>query len=174
MFPAVVTFSFIDLTLLLEVTPQITFNEDVILDVQLKREFPGVANADGQRELNRRSAQTTVMVKNGSTAVIGGIYQMDDADGDTGIPFLKDIPLIGYLFKQVTLQKTKNELLLFLKPKILKHRSESNMMSSGGKILFEESFESSDEVPDQEAQPLIDEIEEEQIDEIPMDSDFLQ
>ena len=171
--PAVVTFSFIDLTLLLEVTPQITFNEDVILEVQLKREFPGVVNADGQRELNRRSAQTTVMVKNGSTAVIGGIYQMDDVDGNRGIPFLKDIPVIGYLFKQFSLQKTKNELLLFLKPKILKHTL-ANMASSGEKILFEESFESSDEVPGQEAQPLIDEIDEEPIDEVPTDSDFFQ
>ena len=60
------------------------------------------------------------MVKNGKTAVIGGIYQLDESDIDAGIPGLKDIPLIGYLFKQESEQKSKNELLLFLKPKIIK------------------------------------------------------
>ena len=143
--PPVVTFNFVDLTILLDVTPQITFNGDVILDVELKREFPGVASADGQRELNRRSAKTTVMVKNGSTAVIGGIYQLDNVDTDKGIPFLKDIPFIGRLFKQKTEQKTKNELLLFLKPKILKHRLGDSIMSkSSGQVLFEESSDDSE------------------------------
>ncbi len=159
--PPVVTFNFIDLTVLLDVTPQITFNEDVILDVELKREFPGVASADGRRELNRRSAKTTVMVKNGSTAVIGGIYQMDNTNTNKGIPFLKDIPFIGRLFRQTTEQKTKNELLLFLKPKILKRRLGDSIMSkSGGQTLFEEDSVGLD-VPDEfnefEAEPLTDE-----------------
>lgn len=115
-----VTFNFVDLVLSLKVTPQITFKGDVILDVEMKREFAGVENDDGSRELAKRRAKTTVMVKNGKTAVIGGIYQVDDTDSDGGIPWLKDIPLIGYLFKQITVTKNKNELLLFLKPKILK------------------------------------------------------
>ena len=137
--PPVVTFNFVDLTILLDVTPQITFSGDVILDVQLKREFPGVANPDGQRELNRRSAKTTVMVKNGSTAVIGGVYQLDNVDGNKGIPFLKDIPFIGRLFKQTSKQRTKNELLLFLKPKVLKYRLGGSMISkSNEQILFDE------------------------------------
>ena len=118
--PPIITPAFQDLLLSLKVTPQITFKGDVILDVEVRREFPGAEGSDGRRELNKRKAKTTVMVKNGKTAVIGGIYQLDDTDIDTGIPLLKDIPLIGYLFKQVSVQKSKNELLLFLKPKILK------------------------------------------------------
>ncbi len=118
--PPTTTFTFVDLVLSLKVIPQITFKGDVILDVEMKREFAGVANEDGSRELAKRRAKTTVMVKNGKTAVIGGIYQVDDTDSDGGIPWLKDIPLIGYLFKQVQVTKNKNELLLFLKPKVLK------------------------------------------------------
>lgn len=115
-----VTFRFIDLKLSLKVTPQITFKGDVILEVQLDRDFPGVQNENGAREINKRHAQSTVMVKNGKTAVIGGIYQLDDTDNENGIPLLKDLPLIGYLFKQTHKEKLKNELLLFLKPKILR------------------------------------------------------
>ena len=157
--PPVVTFNFVDLTILLDVTPQITFNGDVILDVQLRREFPGVANPDGRRELNRRSAKTTVMVKNGSTAVIGGIYQIDNVNGSKGIPFLKDIPFIGYLFKQKIEQKTKNELLLFLKPKVLKHRLGGDMISkSGDQILFEENSDDSGIESYQNDKSLTDEV----------------
>lgn len=123
-----ITYTFQDLKLLLEVTPQITFKGDVILDVELRREFPGTLANNRQRELNKRLAKTTVMVKNGETSVIGGIYQMDDTDIDRGLPWLKDIPLIGYLFKQIRLDKSKNELLLFLKPKILKE-TDGNMIS---------------------------------------------
>lgn len=94
------------------------------------------------------------MVKNGSTAVIGGIYQLDNVDTSKGIPFLRDIPFIGRLFKQTTEQKTKNELLLFLKPKILKHRLGSSMMSkSENQILLEDSDE-----PNQSDKTLDDEI----------------
>jgi type IV pilus assembly protein PilQ len=118
--PPTVTFTFVDLVLSLKVTPQITFKGDVILDVEMRREFAGVVNTDGARELSKRRAKSTVMVKNGKTAVIGGIYQVDDTDTDAGIPWLKDIPLVGYLFKQVAVTKSKNELLLFLKPKIIK------------------------------------------------------
>lgn len=117
--------TFQDLVLSLDVTPQITFRGDVIMEVELRREFAGTSVEDGQRELNKRKAKTTVMVKNGKTAVIGGIYQLDDTDGDRGVPWLKDLPIIGYLFKQISQEKRKSELLLFLKPKILKDESSS-------------------------------------------------
>jgi type IV pilus assembly protein PilQ len=120
--------TYIDLTLSLQVTPQITFKGDVILEVDLKREFAGTQTNFGQREINKRHSKTTVMVKNGKTAVIGGIYQLDDTDVNSGIPWLKDIPLLGYLFKKTTESKSKNELLLFLKPKIIKEIDEQSEM----------------------------------------------
>lgn len=131
--PAQITFTFMPLTLGLSVTPQITFKGDVILDVELKREFAGVENDDGTRELNTRRAKTTTMIPNGKTAVIGGIYQLDDSDVDAGLPWLKDIPLLGTLFKSSSQTKSKNELLLFLKPKILKeiHSNFDTIVSKG-------------------------------------------
>ncbi|MCB0378900.1 MAG: type IV pilus secretin PilQ [Bdellovibrionales bacterium] len=114
------TVEYRDLKLSLEVTPQITFIGDVILDVKLQRDFPGPPGTNGNREINKRAAETTVMVKNGHTAVIGGIYQVDDGNVDQGVPWLKDIPIIGYLFKALSKEKRKSELLLFLKPKIMK------------------------------------------------------
>lgn len=138
--PPQITYTFQDLKLSLGVTPQITFKGDVILEVELRREFPGSEAKNGQRELNKRLAKTTVMVKNGLTAVIGGIYQMDDTDIDRGIPVLKDIPLIGYLFKQISVEKSKNELLLFLKPKVLKE-TEGTMVSTVAPAASFDPFE---------------------------------
>ena len=123
--------TFKELKLQMDVTPQITFDGQVILDVTLERSFPGATSSNGQFEVETRKAKSTVMVKNGKTAVFGGIYQFDDRDGDTGIPVLKDIPLLGYLFKRTTLAKSKNELLLFLKPKILKE-IDGPMVSKSG------------------------------------------
>lgn len=135
------TITFQDLVLSLEVIPQITFRGDVIMDVELKREFAGQAVEDGQRELNKRKAKTTVMVKNGKTAVIGGIYQLDDNNGDRGIPWLKDIPIIGYLFKQISVEKRKSELLLFLKPKILKDENSKLISKMGAESGFDSTNE---------------------------------
>ncbi len=118
--PPTITFDMLDVVLGLKVTPQITFKGDVILEVDVQRDFAGARNQDGSRELNKRQAKSTVMVKNGKTAVIGGIYQLDDGNIETGIPWIKDIPLIGNLFRQTREEKIKSELLLFLKPKILR------------------------------------------------------
>jgi|GEM_PF-986483 len=108
-----------DLILSLVVTPQITFRGDVIMDVNVKREFASSPDETGNREINTREAESTVMVRNGHTAVIGGIYQNDSATGSRGVPILKDIPFLGALFRQSTTENTKNELLVFLKPRVL-------------------------------------------------------
>lgn len=59
------------------------------------------------------------LVPNGQTAVIGGIYQSDETETENGVPGLKDIPVFGWLFKQKSQERVKNELLLFLTPRIL-------------------------------------------------------
>ncbi|RME18074.1 MAG: type IV pilus secretin PilQ [Bdellovibrio sp.] len=113
-----------DLTLRLTVTPQITSSGSVIMDVELLREFPGaIANSKTQdRPTNTRKATTKILVKNGDTAVIGGIYQSDTTRTDNGVPGLKDIPILGWLFKGRENSRVKNELLLFLTPRILKNQ----------------------------------------------------
>lgn len=105
----------------LVVTPQITTDGSVIMDVEVKREFAG-ALADAQtlaRPINTRSAKTKVLVRNGQTAVIGGIFQNDSTESTSGVPGLKDIPVLGWLFKSKDTDSVKNELMIFLTPRIL-------------------------------------------------------
>lgn len=110
-----------DFSLKLEVTPQITAVGSVILEVNVKREFPGsvVDAASGARPINTREADTKVLVADGQTAVIGGIYSSDNTTTETGVPWLKDIPVLGWLFKSRQRADNRNELLIFLTPKIL-------------------------------------------------------
>ncbi|MEK6554150.1 MAG: type IV pilus secretin PilQ, partial [Bdellovibrionota bacterium] len=105
----------------LNVTPQVTNEGSVLLDVDVLREFAGavVDTATKARPVNSRSAKTKVMVPNGQTAVIGGIYQNDEQSGESGIPGLKDIPVFGWLFKSKNETREKNELIIFLTPRIL-------------------------------------------------------
>jgi type IV pilus assembly protein PilQ len=105
-------------TLSLEVTPQVTFNGDTILDVRVQRDVPG-AIVETSRGINKRTASAKVMVKDGQTLVLGGIYNIDEQNTETGVPWLKDIPVLGYLFKSTTKSVTKNELVIFLTPKII-------------------------------------------------------
>lgn len=105
----------------LDVTPQVANNGNVILDVNVQREFLGaiVDEDTGAAPIHNREAKTKVMVKNGQTAVIGGIYQNDASNNEAGVPFLKDIPIIGFFFRSDNYRKDKTELLLFLTPRIL-------------------------------------------------------
>ncbi len=116
------TFQFKPLTMKLEVTPQVTADGSVIMKVSVNRQFRGgdVSGAgQGAFSVNSREANTRVLVKNGQTAVIGGIYQSDATEGATGVPWLREIPVVGWLFKTQNVTKDKNELLVFLTPRIL-------------------------------------------------------
>ena len=109
--------------LVLNVTPQITSDGSVIMDVEVKRQFTGpvLDQMTQAREIRTRSAKTKILVRNGQTAVIGGIYQSDESQIDMGVPLLKDIPVLGWLFKSRTTEKAKNELLIFLTPRIMQN-----------------------------------------------------
>lgn len=105
----------------LTVTPQITSDASVIMDVEVKQEFPGglVSLDSTARPVNSRTAKTKILVKNAQTAVIGGIYTSNTTEGENGVPVLKDIPVLGWLFKSKTKDLIKNELIIFLTPKVL-------------------------------------------------------
>jgi len=116
------TVTFQEAELLLEVSPQVTFNSDMLLDIRVKRDIPGDAIA-GSRQINRREAQTKVIVKDGQSAVLGGIFSMDERLVEVGVPYLRDVPVLGYLFKSKRRETVKNELVIFLSPKILNPES---------------------------------------------------
>ena len=128
----VITYTFQPIELALKVTPQITAESDVIMQIDLKREFQAnVALGAAPPSINKRQAQTKVMVRNGQTAVIGGIYQSDNTVDESGVPYLRSLPVVGWLFKNKARQETKNELLLFLTPRILN----SEQMAKTGEAL---------------------------------------
>ncbi len=102
----------------LEVTPQITPEGNIILNVDVNKDSVGRATANGFA-IDTKHIQTQVLVENGGTVVIGGIYEQTDREDETKVPFLGDIPVFGNLFKQKTRTASKSELLVFITPKVL-------------------------------------------------------
>ncbi|KYG67407.1 fimbrial assembly protein [Bdellovibrio bacteriovorus] len=114
------TITFKPLVLKLEVTPQVTADGSVIMKVNVNRQFRGAdVGTAGAFSVNSREANTRVLVKNGQTAVIGGIFQSDATEGEAGIPWLREIPVFGNLFKSRGTTREKSELLVFVTPRIM-------------------------------------------------------
>jgi type IV pilus assembly protein PilQ len=102
----------------LEVTPQITPEGNIILNVDVNKDSVGRSTANGFA-IDTKHIQTQVLVENGGTVVIGGIYEQTDREDETKVPLLGDIPVLGSLFKQKTRTASKSELLVFITPKML-------------------------------------------------------
>ena len=109
---------FIEATLKLDVTPQITPEGNIIMDVQVNKDSLGQLTSLG-REINVKEVKTQVLVENGGTVVIGGIFEQNETNTTTQVPFLGDLPFVGYLFKTKTRDATRTELLVFLTPKVV-------------------------------------------------------
>lgn len=108
-----------DYTLDLKVTPQVTNDGYVLLNLNLKRDTPNT-QISAEQAKDRRGIVTKMLVKSGETSVIGGLYIDDNSSTRSGIPFFKDLPIIGVLFEnQANKLKERRELLMFLSPKIL-------------------------------------------------------
>ena len=117
--------AFIDATLSLTVTPQITPDDHVIMDVVVTKDSPQLVAA-GTPSIDTNKVTTQALVENGGTIVIGGVYQQDSSTGVTKVPLLGDIPLLGYLFRSKQTADTKSELLIFITPKIIKDAMDLN------------------------------------------------
>jgi type IV pilus assembly protein PilQ len=114
------TVTYINATLTLTVTPQITEAGTIIMDISVSKNEPGAIDAAGNYPINTRNAKTRLMVRDGGTAVIGGIYQVRDTNSQSRIPFVKDIPVLGNLFKTHSTITSHNELLIFITPRIVR------------------------------------------------------
>ncbi len=111
---------FKDATLSLNVTPQITPDDHISMKVDASQDEPG-ANLGGGSvpSINSKKVNTEVLVENGGTVVIGGIFTQKQSDGGGQVPLLGDIPVLGWLFKNNAKSDAKEELLIFITPKIL-------------------------------------------------------
>ncbi|MES2979377.1 MAG: type IV pilus secretin PilQ [Pseudomonadota bacterium] len=102
----------------LEVTPQITPEGNIILNVDVNKDSVGRSTTNGFA-IDTKHIQTQVLVENGGTVVIGGIFEQTDREDETKVPLLGDLPGVGNLFKTRTRTATKSELLVFITPKML-------------------------------------------------------
>jgi type IV pilus assembly protein PilQ len=104
----------------LEVTPQITPDDRIIMELKVKSDKPGPPTPDGNLTIDKREVETNVLVDNGETVVLGGVYEQQSIDSVTRVPFFADLPLVGELFKSSTRSTSQKELLIFVTPKIIK------------------------------------------------------
>lgn len=118
------TTSFRKAVMSLEVTPQITPDDRIILDIKVNKDSVSekVQGAEGAPAIDTNEVQTQVLVDNGETVVLGGIYEQVKQVSKAKVPLLGDIPLIGWLFRSKKEINDKRELLIFVTPKILKEQ----------------------------------------------------
>jgi len=106
----------------LEVTPQITPEGNIILDLDVNKDTVGQSTAAGFA-INTKHIKTQVLVENGGTVVIGGIFELTESDNETKVPFLGDLPGVGNLFKTRGRVSNKQEMLVFITPKVVADRA---------------------------------------------------
>ncbi|MFT5171865.1 MAG: type IV pilus assembly protein PilQ [Gammaproteobacteria bacterium] len=111
--------SFKKAVLSLRVTPQITPDDRVIMDLSVTQDTVG-QEFSGIPAVNTRNINTQVLVDNGDTVVLGGVFEQTKREDQTKVPFFGDLPYFGFLFKSTSVRDDKTELLIFVTPKILK------------------------------------------------------
>ncbi len=123
---------FEDIDLVLEVTPHVTLDQRISMKLKItKKDLGDVIN--GQQSFTTKEAETVLLVNDGDTVVIGGIIKSSKGASQTGLPFLSKIPILGWLFKTEAKAKRKEELLIFITPRIVnleKRGSEKVTVSS--------------------------------------------
>jgi type IV pilus assembly protein PilQ len=112
---------FVSASLRMQVTPQITAEGTVILDVLVENNSPDFVNtAGGIPSIRTQRAQTKVLISDGGTTVIGGIFTVNEGRSEVGVPWFRKLPVFGWLFKQQNITNQNRELLIFITPKIMR------------------------------------------------------
>jgi type IV pilus assembly protein PilQ len=112
---------FIEAKLELKVTPHVSADGSILLKIKATNNQPNpqLTGANGQPSISKREAETEVLVKDGETTVIGGIYTRSTSNKESQVPFLGKLPILGYLFRSTTEADDHTELLIFITPRIL-------------------------------------------------------
>jgi len=107
----------------LEVTPQITPEGAVFLDVKVNKDTPSATvSGSGGIAIDTKNVTTQVLVENGGTVVLGGIYQQTERTTTTQIPWLGDLPVVGNLFRERSRVNNRTELLIFITPRVISEK----------------------------------------------------
>jgi len=121
------TVAFKEAVLKLDVKPSITPDDRIMMDLRVNKDNPDYSReVNGVPPIDTRAIQTTVLVDNGETVVLGGVYERTKSFSKQQVPWLGDIPILGNLFKQRNNQDNNSELLIFVTPKILKAEMATN------------------------------------------------
>jgi type IV pilus assembly protein PilQ len=116
-----ITTQYINAALELKITPQITARGSVIMQVDIKNDIADFSKpVNGMPTIKTETAKTSVMVSDGGTIVLGGLYKINEDNSNTGVPILSKIPLIGSLFKNSRKYGKTQELMIFITPRIIK------------------------------------------------------
>jgi type IV pilus assembly protein PilQ len=117
--------TFIEAKLELKVTPHVSSDGSILLKIKATNNFPNpqLTGANGQPSITKREAETEVLVKDGETTVIGGIYTRQTASKVNEVPFLGKLPILGYFFRATAEQDDHTELLIFITPRILNRQA---------------------------------------------------
>lgn len=110
--------TFKDAFLILRVTPHITPDNNISMKLKINKDAPGILTPQGYA-IDKREIQTTTLVENGETIVLGGVFEGTQINTVDKVPFLGDLPGIGFLFRRDHVEDNKRELLIFITPKIL-------------------------------------------------------
>ncbi|MCJ8338838.1 MAG: type IV pilus secretin PilQ [Pseudomonadales bacterium] len=120
------TIAFKNVVLSLEVVPQITPGDQISLELKLTQDSIGAVLPNGEVSINKNFLETSVIVKDGDTIVLGGVYKNETTNSISKTPFLGDLPLIGALFRKTQKKELKNELLIFITPKLIRKTLSAN------------------------------------------------
>ncbi|HCG0833818.1 TPA: type IV pilus secretin PilQ, partial [Pseudomonas aeruginosa] len=116
--------SFKEAALSLEVTPQITPDNRIIVEVKVTKDAPDFDRAlNGVPPINKNEVNAKILVNDGETIVIGGVFSNTQSKSVDKVPFLGDLPYLGRLFRRDTVSDVKNELLVFLTPRIMNNQA---------------------------------------------------
>ncbi len=113
---------FVDATLRLEVTPHVTNDNRILMEIRVTDNAPDptITGANGQPSIRRNEAETQALASDGETIVIGGIFKRDVSERISGVPWFSRVPLLGWLFRRETTLDQRRELMVFITPRIVR------------------------------------------------------
>lgn len=127
----------IDTGIILRVTPQVSNDGYILLQMFVKSSVPSAAKTDDIPNEISRQATSQVLVRDGETVVIGGVYRQQASQAESGVPWLKDIPILGWLFKNRSTQDRRQELLVFITPRVVWRTVQPGALPSAAKLWQE-------------------------------------
>lgn len=129
--------TYLDTGVILQVKPRVNPGGLVYMDVSQEVSKPGVVSANGNREINKRTLDTSIAVQSGQTILLGGLISEDDQDSDDGVPGLSRIPVLGKLFGSTSRSHQRTELIVLITPEVVSNSDEAREITEEYKRQFQ-------------------------------------